>query len=461
MWLMSGSMAPHSFGSLLMQAAYPRPPRGVHVETLTEAATPCLAGASPAAYTRAMKLYPFRAIRPAPAHAQRVLSPPYDVVSTAEARAYAEGNAACYFHISRAEIDLPDDADPHGDAVYALAGDALRRFLVEGLLVRDPGETLWVYRLRQGDHVQTGFVGAVSVDDYRAGRIKRHELTRAAKEDDRTRHILACGAQTGPILLACRASAALHDVAERLTAGPPSVEVAGKDAVVHSIWPVPAAELAALEAAFGPLDAFYIADGHHRAASAARARDQLVAQGHGDGPWQRFLAVVFPEDQLRILDYNRVVADLNGNSSAAFLAAVSERFEIGPPGAPAAPEARHSFGMYLDGAWRRLTAKAAIVPERDPIGRLDVAILQDQLLAPILGIGDPRTDERIDFVGGSRGTAELARRVDAHGGGVAFAMYPTSLDELFAVADAGLIMPPKSTWFEPKLGSGLFLNEIG
>ncbi|TNF25886.1 MAG: DUF1015 domain-containing protein, partial [Deltaproteobacteria bacterium] len=218
-----------------------------------------------------MKLYPFRAIRPAPAHAQRVLSPPYDVVSTAEARAYAEGNAACYFHISRSEIDLPDDVDPHGDAVYALAAEALGRMLDEGILVRDPGETLWIYRLRQGDHVQTGFVGAVSVDDYRAGRIKRHELTRAAKEDDRTRHILACGAQTGPILLACRASAALADVAARLTAGPPSLEVTGKDdGVVHTIWAVPADEMAALEAAFGPLDAFYIADGHHRAASAAR-----------------------------------------------------------------------------------------------------------------------------------------------------------------------------------------------
>ncbi|TNF27636.1 MAG: DUF1015 domain-containing protein, partial [Deltaproteobacteria bacterium] len=197
-----------------------------------------------------------------------------------------------------------------------------------------------------------------------------------------------------------------------------------------------------------------------RAASAARARDQLVAQGRGAGPWQRFLAVVFPDDQLRILDYNRVVADLNGHDSEAFLAAVGERFEIGPPGAAPAPEARHSFGMYLDGAWRQLTAKPHIVPEADPIGRLDVAILQEQLLGPILGIADPRTDERIDFVGGSRGTAELARRVDAHRQGVAFAMFPTSLDELFAVADADLIMPPKSTWFEPKLGSGLFLNEI-
>ena len=427
-----------------------------------------------------MKLYPFRALRPAPAYAQRVLSPPYDVVSTAEARAYAEGNAACYFHISRSEIDLPDGVDPHADAVYALAGEAVRRFLAEGLLVRDAGETRWLYRLRQGEHVQTGFVGAVSVDDYRAGRIKRHELTRAAKEDDRTRHILACGAQTGPILLACRASAALHDVAERLTAGPPSLEVTGRDGVVHSIWPLPASEHAALDAAFDALAAFYIADGHHRAASAARARDQLVASGAGagstggssagarstvgsgagDGPWQRFLAVVFPDDQLRILDYNRVVADLHGLDREAFLAAVAERFEVGPPGAAPAPEARHAFGMYLDGQWRRLVARPQVVPEADPIGRLDVAILQAQLLGPILGIADPRTDERIDFVGGSRGTAELARRVDAHGDGVAFAMFPTSLDELFAVADAGLIMPPKSTWFEPKLGSGLFLNEI-
>jgi len=408
-----------------------------------------------------MKLYPFRALRPAPAHAQRVIAPPYDVVSTAEARAYASGNPACYFHITRSEIDLPDSVDPHGDEVYATAAAALDRFVAEGLLVRDAGESLWLYRLQQGEHVQTGFVGTVSVDDYRAGRIKRHELTRAAKEDDRTRHILATGAQTGPVLLACRRSAALSAIAEALTAGPPALEATTKDGVVHALWPVPETSFGPLAEAFEALDAFYIADGHHRAASAARARDAMVAEGLVDGPWQRFLAVVFTDDQLRILDYNRVVVDLNGHSREAFLAAIEERFEVGAPAAAAAPEARHGFGMYLDGTWRQLVAKPHVVPEADPIGRLDVAILQDQLLGPVLGIADPRTDDRIDFVGGSRGTAELARRVDAHGDGVAFAMFPTSLDELFAVADAGLIMPPKSTWFEPKLGSGLYLNDVG
>ena len=407
-----------------------------------------------------MKLYPFRAIRPAPAHAQRVLAPPYDVVSTAEARAYAEGNPACYFHITRAEIDLPEEVDPHAPLVYTTAAAALERFMAEGILVPDGAESLWLYRLRQGAHQQTGYVATFSVDDYRQGRIKRHELTRAAKEDDRTQHILATGTHTGPVLLACRATATLSALTAELTAGPPSLTVVGKDGVEHSLWPVPAEAFAAVDAAFAPLDAFYIADGHHRAASAARARDAMVARGYGEGPWQRFLAVVFSDDQLRILDYNRVVADLHGHSEESFLAAVAERFEVGPPGAPAAPTARHAFGMYLGGTWRQLVAKPAIVPADDPIGSLDVAILQSELLGPILGIADPRTDERIDFVGGSRGTDALARRVDAAGQGVAFAMFPTSLDELFRVSDADLIMPPKSTWFEPKLGSGLFLHDV-
>lgn len=409
-----------------------------------------------------MKLYPFAAVRPAPGLAAQVLSPPYDVVSTAEARAFAAGNPHCYFHVSRAEIDLPDDVDPHADAVYAQAAAALAGMLADGTLVADAAPSRWLYRLTQGGHVQTGFVGAASVDDYRAGRVKRHELTRAAKEDDRTRHIMACRAQTGPVLLACRASEALAGVTARVTAAPPDLEVVARDGVVHALWEVPDGERAALDAAFDGLDAFYIADGHHRAASAARARDLEVEAGRGGGAAERFLAVVFPEDQLRILDYNRVVADLAGRTPEAFLAAVAERFDVSAAGAPARPAARHSFGMYLGGAWRQLTVKADRVDEADAIARLDVAILQDLLLGPLLGIADPRTDDRVDFVGGSRGLDELARRVDdAGGGGVAFALFPTSPEELFTVADAGLIMPPKSTWFEPKLGSGLFLQPIG
>ncbi|PIE17407.1 MAG: hypothetical protein CSA66_05880 [Proteobacteria bacterium] len=406
-----------------------------------------------------MKLHPFRALRPAPEHAQAVMSPPYDVVSAAEARAFAEGNPRSFFHVTRPEIDLPDGVDPYGAGVYEAGAAALRRLRDDGTMIVDEAPAVWLYRLTRGDHVQVGFVGCADVDDYAAGRVKKHELTRKKKEDDRTQHILTLGAQAGPVLLACRVSDAIAAARESLTSRPAELRLEAADGVLHELWAVrEASALSQLAEAFAPLDAFYIADGHHRAASAERVRDAMVAEGKVDGPWQRFLVVVFPDDQLEIMDYNRVVADLNGLEPDDFLARVFEKFHIGDQGAKAAPSGHHRFGMYLDGAWRQLTARTEIVDDADPIRSLDVAILQDHLLGPILGIGDPRTDPRIDFVGGIRGTDALSARVDAAGQGVAFAMYPTSLAELFAVADAGLIMPPKSTWFEPKLASGLFLN---
>lgn len=404
-----------------------------------------------------VKLHPFPALRPRPELAERVLTPPYDVVSTAEAREHAAGNARSFFHVIRPEIDLGDDVDIHAPEVYARGREALAGLVADGTLVAEAAPALFLYRLTQGEHVQTGFVGRASVADYRSGKVKRHELTRPAKEEDRLQLMLACEAHTGPVLLACRGNEALSAIVGRVSATPPEVSARAQDGVLHEVWPLRGAELAATEAAFEGVAAFYIADGHHRAASAARVGEALHAE-RGEGPWDAFLAVVFPDDELRILDYNRVVRDLNGMSPDEFLARVAERFVVGPFDGPSRPTGRHRFAMYLDGQWRELITRLGLVDDTDPIASLDVSILQDHVLGPILGIDDPRTDDRIDFVGGSRGTDVLAARVDAQKGGVAFAMWPTSLGELFAVADADQIMPPKSTWFEPKLASGLFVN---
>jgi uncharacterized protein (DUF1015 family) len=411
-----------------------------------------------------MRLHPFRALHPTREAAARVASPPYDVVSSEEAAALAEGNPDSFLHVVRPEIDLPVGTDVHSDAVYAMAGKNLRRLRDTGVMVQDAEPALWLYRLEMGGHVQMGFVGCAEVQDYAAGRIKRHEFTRRDKEDDRTRHVNETGANAGPVFLSCRAHASLTELQQRLTGGPADLDVTrpGPPPVRHTLWAVrDAAALAEVAAAFAALDAFYIADGHHRAASAGRTRDLRRAANPGapvDVAWERFLVVVFPEDQLQILPYNRVVHDLAGRDADAFLAAASAAFEIGPPGAAPEPPARHSFGLYLDGQWRRMTARPAAVDEGDPVKQLDVAILQDRLLGPVLGIDDPRTDDRISFVGGIRGTAELAKRVDAQGGGCAIAMFPTAMGELLAVADAGEVMPPKSTWFEPKLASGLVVH---
>ena len=404
-----------------------------------------------------MKLHRFPALRPRPELAGQVMTPPYDVVSTAEAREHAAGNARSFFHVIRPEIDLGDEVDIHAPEVYAQGAKALGGLVADGTLVAEPEPILFIYRLTQGEHVQTGFVGRAAVADYRSGKVKRHELTRPAKEEDRLNLMLACEAHTGPVLLACRGNDGLSGIVSRVTAKAPEVSARAKDGVLHEVWPLRGDDLAATEAAFEQVAAFYIADGHHRAASGARVGEKLHAE-RGEGLWDGLLAVVFPDDELRILDYNRVVKDLNGLSPDEFLAAVAENFVVGPFDGPSRPTGRHRFAMYLDGQWRELTARLGLVDDADPIASLDVSILQDHLLGPILGITDPRTDERIDFVGGSRGTDALAKRVDAQGGGVAFAMWPTSLGELFAVADDDKIMPPKSTWFEPKLASGLFVN---
>jgi uncharacterized protein (DUF1015 family) len=412
-----------------------------------------------------MRLHPFRALYPGPGRAADVVSPPYDVIDTAEARALAEGRPHSFLRVVRPEIDLPPGASIYSDEVYATGAANLARLQSEGVLVRDGGRAIWVYRLDMGDHTQVGFVGCAEVQDYADGRIKKHEFTRQDKEDDRTRHVDTLGAHTGPVFLTCHTPDGIEALQARLMEGEPAIDVTAHDGVQHRIWRIAEPDgLAAVATLLASVDAFYIADGHHRAASAWRTREirrERQPDAGSDASFERFLTVLFPADQLQILPYNRILTDLNGRDSAGFLEDLEADFWVGPPGAEPTPPARNGFGLYLDGVWRRLIVRAEIARSDDPVDRLDVALLQDRLLGPILGIDDPRTSARLGFVGGIRGTDELERRVDgARQTGCAIAMYPTSITELLAVADAGKVMPPKSTWFEPKLASGLLVNLI-
>lgn len=409
------------------------------------------------------RIEPFRAWRPRPELAARVASPPYDVLSSDEAREMAAGNPLSFLHVNKPEIDLEPGADVYSDAVYAKGAENLRQLQSSGALIREPVPALYLYRQRMGDHVQTGIVGGASIDEYEADRIKKHEHTRRVKEDDRTRHVDALNANTGPVFLTYKARPEIDALVERLTASPPTYDFAAQDGIQHELWVIAeAAERDALVDAFRRVPDLYVADGHHRSAAATRIRAMrrdANPSHRGDEAYNYFLVVIFPDNQMKILDYNRVVRDLNGLDRDAFLRAVGERFEVEavPDGRPRQPT---HFGMHLDRKWYRLQAKAGSFPTNDPVKSLDVAILQDNLLAPVLGIGDPRSDERIDFVGGIRGLGELERRVASGEWQVAFALYPTSVDQLFAVADAGLVMPPKSTWFEPKLRSGLIVRPL-
>jgi uncharacterized protein (DUF1015 family) len=399
-------------------------------------------------------LVPFHALRPAPETAGRVASVPYDVVSTEEARQLARGNPISFLHATRPEIDLPPGTDPHDDRVYE---QGLRNF--EGLkrdapMVLEQEPALYVYRLRMGGHMQAGLAGCFSLDEYDRDLIKKHERTRKDKEDDRTRHMLELRAQTGLVFLTYRASAAIDRLVTETMSTPPLYDFTASDVVVHTVWRVPQARVASVVEAFAQLPALYIADGHHRAASAARVREQL-------GPSAReasvFVAVAFPDSQVQILPYNRVVRDLAGRTPQAFLEALRGRMNVtdGPP-EPSRP--RH-VGMFLDGKWHTLAlpGPSAGVSRADA---LDVAVLERDVLSAVLGIGDIRTDKRIDFVGGARGTAELERRVNGGDAAVAFALHPVSVDDLMAISDSGGIMPPKSTWFEPKLRDGLLVHLI-
>jgi uncharacterized protein (DUF1015 family) len=404
---------------------------------------------------------PFRALRPRPELASRVAAPPYDVINSEEARAMATGNEVSFLHINKPEIDLDPEVNLYDDRVYATGAANLQRFIADGIFLREDEPRFYVYQQRMGDHVQAGVVCAASCQEYANGLIKRHEFTRPDKEDDRTRHTHELNANAGPVFLTYRQRASVDALVDRVRAGAPVYDLVTDDGIGHTVWIVPAELGEPLRGELSEVPALYVADGHHRAASAARVGIERKAANpahRGDEPYNYFLAVLFPHDQLRIMDYNRVVKDLAGMTADGFVTRVTERFKVSTVEEPR-PEAPRQFGMFLGDRWYRLEARPGTYPEGDPVRSLDVAILQENLLAPILGIADPRTDKRIDFVGGIRGLGELEKRV-REGWAVAFGVYPTSLDQLMAVADAGTVMPPKSTWFEPKLRSGLLVRTL-
>jgi uncharacterized protein (DUF1015 family) len=407
-------------------------------------------------------LTPFRALRPNPDDAARIASVPYDVVNTDEARSLADGNPLSFLRVSRAEIELPPGTDPHSGAVYDRAVQNFAALRRSSLVVEDEAR-VYVYRLRMGSHEQTGIAACWALDEYDRDVIKKHERTRPDKEDDRTRHMIAIGAQTGPVFLTYRASPTIDATIRRLCAHRPLFDFSAPDGVRHTMWSVGGVDRDALVEAFAPIESLYIADGHHRAASAARARDYF-SRDHaarpslGDGAdHTTFLGVAFPHDQVQVLAYNRVVRDLGAQSPAGFLEAVKSRFDV--QGGPAAPVRRGEISAYFGGRWHTLRARS-MASASDPIRSLDVSVLQEQLLAPILGIVDVTTDKRIDFVGGARGTTELEALVRSGNAAIAFSMFPVSVADLMAVSDAGEIMPPKSTWFEPKLRDGLLSHLI-
>ena len=409
-------------------------------------------------------LAPFAGLRPAAGRAGEVVSPPYDVLTTEEARGLAEGQRWRFLHVSRPDIDLPPGTDPYDPEIYAKAGKALRAMVSAGVLVRDPHPGFSIYRISDGEHLQTGIVGAAPLTAYESGRIRRHEFTRPDREEDRMNHMDALDAQTGPVLCIHRNDAALAADLRRLTTGEPVVDVKLGE-VRHTIWsvldPPDVAQLFDMAAGIRTL---YIADGHHRTAAAARlagARREANPEHDGSEPYNSFLTVAFPESEVRILDYNRVVRDLGGLSDARFLEAVGARFSMAPAQGQVKPGAPHEFGMYLAGQWYRLGLAGALPSDEHPLARLDVHLLAERLLEPVLGISDPRQDPRIDFVGGARGLGALEKRVDNGEAAVAFALHPTQVSELLAVADAREVMPPKSTWFEPKLADGLISYPLG
>jgi uncharacterized protein (DUF1015 family) len=396
----------------------------------------------------------FRALRPAPASAARVAAVPYDVVSVEEAKALSDGNPLSFLHVSRPEKDLPG-VDPYADRVYRAAADRFQRLKREAPFEVEDRPSLYLYRLRMGDHEQTGVAAAFSLDDYEGDVILKHERTRRDKEDDRTRHMLALGAQTGPVFLVYRADPSIDRIAARVTQEAPLYDFSAVDDVRHTIWRVSEADTAGLVQAFSSVRRLYIADGHHRAASAARARRELAKADRRSDDAETFLAVAFPHDQTEILPYNRIVKELNGLDEAGFMEEVQKRFVVSP-GRPQ-PAGKGEISMYVGGRWHTLGVRAK---ERGVIDSLDVSVLQDELLAPVLGIADVRTDKRIDFVGGVKGPSELERQVDSGRAAVAFSLFPVSIDDLMRVSDDGGIMPPKSTWFEPKLRDGLLIHTI-
>ncbi len=405
-----------------------------------------------------MKVKAFKAWRPAAGKAETVASVPYDVVDTKQAAALAEGNPDSFLHVVRAEIDLPADTNPYSDEVYAKAKANLQRLMDDGTLVRETEPSIYLYSQQMGDHIQYGIVATCHVEDYETGKIKIHEKTRRVKEEDRIRYVDTQNANTGPVFLAYRDSDKINAVVDATKAEEPLYKFTAEDGVTHTVWKFE--NPSELESAFGEIPATYVADGHHRSASAAKIgamRREANPNHTGDEPYNYFLAVMFPESELKILAYNRVILTLPGTKDE-FYSALNEKFTVEQNGVKV-PAKAGEICMYIDGKWSTLTPKQ--MPEAtDPVAALDVSILQNEVLAPILNIADPRESNDIDFIGGIKGTDELEKWVDDGRAVLAFSMYPTSMDQLFSVADAGMLMPPKSTWFEPKLRSGLLVNTL-
>ncbi|HEY7653263.1 MAG TPA: DUF1015 family protein [Methylomirabilota bacterium] len=405
-----------------------------------------------------MRLKPFRAIRPAPALAATIASPPYDVVSRAEAAALARGNPISFLHVCRSEIDLPDGVDAYDPRVYARARESLDALLARGALVREAGPALFLYRQIMEGRAQVGVVGCVHLDDYEAGVIRKHERTRPDKEDDRTRHVLALDAQAEPVLLTYRGRPEIDGLVEAATTAPPLYDLVTPDRVAHTVWRI--ADATPYVGAFAGVEAAYVADGHHRSASAWRAARQRRADDprhRGDQEYSWLLAALFPAAQLRILAYNRLIIDLAGRTPDDLLGDLSRLGRLSPTEDPV-PSRPGVFCFYLGGRWHRLELPEGSIDRSDPIRSLDVSLLQERVLGPLLGIVDQRTDKRIDFVGGIRGPRALEARVDSGEAALAISLPPTTVEQLMAVSDRGHVMPPKSTWFEPKLLSGLFVH---
>ena len=407
---------------------------------------------------------PFKAVRPQPQFASQVAALPYDVMTREEAQKAVAGNALSFMHVEKSEIDVPDDTSSDDKLIYETAKRNFVQMREKGILVKDKSPCFYVYRQQMGGRKQTGIVGLMSVLEYDAGKIKKHELTRKDKEEDRINHVSTVNAQTGPVFISYRERQNLSKIVEKVTAGIPEYDFTASDGVGHTAWIVDdAKQIEEIKKEFQQVDALYIADGHHRAAAAAavaRVRRNQDKKAGTANEYESVLAVLFPDTQLKVMDYNRAVKDLNGLNPDQYLEKISSSFTVSKNFAARSPQQLHDFGMYLGGQWYKITINKGMYNESDPVASLDAAILQEHLLGPVLGIKDPRVDDRIKFIGGIRGMDELEKLVNKDGFAVAFSLYPTTMEQIVKVADAGAIMPPKSTWFEPKLRSGMFVHEI-
>jgi uncharacterized protein (DUF1015 family) len=409
-------------------------------------------------------ILPFKAVRPQQKFVSQVASLPYDVMTREEAQKAVSGNALSFMHVEKSEIDVPDQTKSDDNLIYQTAKHNFVEMQEKGILLQDESPCFYIYQQQMSGRAQTGIVGLMSAAEYDAGKIKKHELTRKDKEEDRISHVSTVNAQTGPVFISYLERQSLNKIVDKIMAGVPEYEFTAEDGVIHTVWVVTdAKQIEEIKKEFSEVDALYIADGHHRAAAAAtvaRARRGQNKITDAVNEYESVLAVFFPHTQLRVMDYNRAVKDLNGLTPEKYLEKISSCFTVSKNFTARSPQQLHDFGMYLGGEWYKITIKKGMYNESDPVASLDAAILQEHLLYPVLGIKDPRVDERIKFIGGIRGMDELEKLVNKEGFAVAFSLYPTTMEQIINVADAGAIMPPKSTWFEPKLRSGIFTHKL-